>query len=227
LISPPTPPQLEADKAAIDAEFSKAFALIDQLSQDTTSLKEAEDARNTRLDSAIGEIEAVLADLKQANADREKQARRTNDDIAALRERIPAALQGWKTEHERRLGEVGQELRSLKMLVGNRVGVQAAGGNLARPAVGGAGSSVSPNTTKAGGSDAGADSISISVTDPVASPPPPLSADAAAPSFKGPDGKPGFSFEGSESGSTSGGRNKRAIPAWQLAASGGSAENQE
>jgi peroxin-14 len=168
----------------------------------------------------------VLADLKQANADREKQARRTNDDIAALRERIPAALQGWKTEHERRLGEVGQELRSLKMLVGNRVGVQAAGSNPARPAVGGAGSSVSSTSTRA---DAGGDSIAISATDPVASPPPPppLSADAAAPSFKGPDGKPGFSFEGSESGSTSGGRNKRAIPAWQLAASGGAAEGQE
>lgn len=48
LIAPPTPPQLEQDKAAIDEQFSKAFALLDTLSEDTTKLKDAEEERTKK-----------------------------------------------------------------------------------------------------------------------------------------------------------------------------------
>lgn len=232
LIAPPTPPQLEQDKTSIDESFARAFALIDQLSSDTATLKEAETQRNTRLDSAIADIETVLAELKQANADREKQARRTIDDIAALRERIPTALQGWKAEHERRLAEVSQELRSLKMLVGNRVGVSVGLGStasIASPAAPKAsGAGVGGAMASAGGnvngemlaSDAAKDTPTLNdmATSPGAS-------DTIAPAtFVGPNGQPGFSFEGPKT-SAGAAAGKRAIPAWQLAASAASSDD--
>ena len=46
LIAPPTPPQIEQDKAGIDASFDKAFALLDQLATDTQELKDAEKSSN-------------------------------------------------------------------------------------------------------------------------------------------------------------------------------------
>ena len=131
LISPPTPPQLEQDKAAIDAEFSRAFALIDQLATDTAALKNAEAERTEKLDSTLGEVEAVIDELKAANKRREDEARRLGDEVRGLRDMIPKALDGWKSEGDSRLKELGSEMRSLKMLVGNRVG--GGGGGSSQP----------------------------------------------------------------------------------------------
>ncbi|RQM06131.1 hypothetical protein DH86_00003375, partial [Scytalidium sp. 3C] len=66
VIAPPTPPQLEQDKKSIDDSFEKAFTLLDQLSKDTETLKSAEQARTERLDSALSDVENVIADLKAA-----------------------------------------------------------------------------------------------------------------------------------------------------------------
>lgn len=122
LIAPPTPPQLEADKAAIDEEFNRAFALIDQLSTDTATLKVAEEARTERLDRALEEVETVVGELKAATKRREDDTRRLNDELRALKDGIPKALEGHKETSDKRLQELGSELRSLKALMGNRFG---------------------------------------------------------------------------------------------------------
>ena len=121
LISPPTPPQLEQDKAAIDAEFSRAFTLIDQLAADTAALKSTEAERTEKLDTTLGEVDTVIEELKAANRRREDEARRLGDEVRDLRAMIPKALDGWKAEGDSRLKDLGAEMRSLKMLIGNRV----------------------------------------------------------------------------------------------------------
>ena len=122
LISPPTPTQLEQDKASIDASFSRAFSLIDQLANDTATLKSAEEERTERLDSALQEVEAVISELKAANKRREDDSRRIGDEVRGLKEMIPKALEGWKAAEDVKLKELGAGLKSLKILVGNRVG---------------------------------------------------------------------------------------------------------
>lgn len=125
LIAPPTPPQLEQDKAHIDEEFSRAFALIDQLSTDTSALKSAEESRTERLDATLKEVENVIADLKTASRRRDDDVRRMNDEVKSLKDAIPKALQGAREGNENRLRELGSELRSLKLLLGNRLGGSA------------------------------------------------------------------------------------------------------
>ncbi|MCJ1417325.1 peroxisomal membrane protein pex14 [Xylographa parallela] len=122
LISPPTPPQLEQDKASIDASFSRAFSLIDQLATDTAALKSTEEERTERLDSALQEVEAVISELKAANKRREDDSRRIGDEVRGLKEMIPKALEGWKAAEDVKLKDLGAGLKSLKILVGNRVG---------------------------------------------------------------------------------------------------------
>lgn len=128
LISPPTPPQLESDKAAIDAKFNEAFDLLDTLKTDTAALKAAEEERKTRVDAALEEVESVVQSLKDAGKRREDESKRVGDEVRGLRDLIPKALEGQKESQKKALEDLGTELKSLKQLVMNRT---AAG----RPAV--------------------------------------------------------------------------------------------
>ncbi|KAL4810421.1 hypothetical protein BDV18DRAFT_130975 [Aspergillus unguis] len=122
LIAPPTPPQLEQDKQNIDEQFSRAFALIEQLSTDTATLKSAEEARTEKLDATLRDVESLVADLKTASRRRDDETRRINDEVNALKDAIPRALEGAREGNDNRLRELGTELKSLKTLLGNRLG---------------------------------------------------------------------------------------------------------
>lgn len=122
LISPPTPPQLETDKAHIDAEFAKAFSMLDTLSTDTALLKTAEEERKTRVDAALQEVESVIQSLKDAGKRREDESKRVGDEVRGLRDLIPKALEGQKESQKKALEDLQTELKSLKQLVMNRTG---------------------------------------------------------------------------------------------------------
>jgi len=122
LIAPPTPPQLEQDKASIDASFEKAFALLDQLATDTEELKASEKSRTERLDTALSEVEAVIGAMKDANRRRDDDSRRISDEVRSLRDLIPRAIKTQEETADARLKELGGEMRSLKTLLNNRVG---------------------------------------------------------------------------------------------------------
>lgn len=208
LIAPPTPPQLEQDKENIDEQFSRAFDLIDQLSTDTAALKAAEDARTERLDSALKDVENLVADLKNASRRRDDETRRISDEVKSLKEAIPKALEGAREGNENRLKELGNELKSLKVLLGNRLG-----GSGAAPTVGRTLSSSTiptpsvtpqpaPEPTPA--SIPATNGLQATVT-PAEQEPQPVAAPTPAPAADSPLAKLGRSA---------------SIPAWQMAASG-------
>lgn len=125
LVAPPTPPQLEQDKAAIDESFTRAFELLDQVVADTDALKKSEESRTQRLDTALSELESVLGALKESDRRRDDDSRRTTDEVRSLRDLIPKSLDAQKESTESRLKDLGSELKSLKTLLGNRVGTAA------------------------------------------------------------------------------------------------------
>ncbi|KAK3708637.1 peroxisomal membrane protein pex14 [Vermiconidia calcicola] len=122
LIAPPTPEQLEQDKASIDASFDKTFALLEQLSTDTQELKDAESSRKERLDRALAEVESVVSKMKEANEHRESEAKRWGREMEEIREQIPQAIQREKEGTEGKLKDLAVEMKSLKTLVANRMG---------------------------------------------------------------------------------------------------------
>jgi peroxin-14 len=121
MIAPPTAPQLEQDKQAIDESFEKAFSLLDQLSKDTESLKTSEQARTERLDAALSEVESVISELKTSSRRREEESRRISDEVRGLKDLIPKAMEGQKETTDTRLKELNNELKSLKTLMGQRM----------------------------------------------------------------------------------------------------------
>lgn len=121
LVAPPTPPQLEQDKASIDASFDKAFALLDQLATDTAELKESEKTRTEKLDAALSEVESVIGQMRDSTRRRDEEGKRLNEEVRALKDLIPKAIEAQKESSDMRLRELGSEMKSLKTLVSNRM----------------------------------------------------------------------------------------------------------
>lgn len=198
LIAPPTPPQIEQDKAQIDEAFNRAFALIEQLSTDTQQIKDAEETRKTRLDSAITGFEDTIQDLKDASRKRDDETRRIGDEVRNLQGMIPKAMKAHEDSSDQRLKDLGEEMKSLKRLIANRLGgaAPAASASTGRASPATNGSTSTPDSTTAASSTAAA-----STTD--------ASAPRTAPT------NPLDRFSSGKGG----------IPAWQMAAAKKNEEN--
>ena len=204
LISPPTPPQLEADKAAIDESFNRAFALIEQLAADTAAIKYSESERTEKLDTTLKDVGSVIEDLKAANTRREAESRIIANQVTELKDMVPKALEGWKASGDAKLEELGQEVQSLKKLLENRVGRSSL---TPTPISRGYPNSTeksrdSPSTLNSGNSGTtttNAETVSNSST----------SAPAPGVTVPKRESTPSRGFERSD---------RRAIPAWQMAA---------
>ena len=201
LISPPTPPQLEADKASIDESFSRAFALIDQLATDTAAIKECESERTEKLDTTLKDVGSVIEDLKAANTRREAESRIIADQVTGLKDMVPKALEGWKANGDAKLEELGQEVQSLKKLLENKVGRSS-------------GAPMPTGRGYANGKEKSKDNLSTfnSANSGTTTPTPESASGSSAPA-------PGVTVPKIESTSVRGFQrsDRRAIPEWQMA----------
>jgi peroxin-14 len=213
LISPPTQPKLEQDKAALDESFKRTFDLLEQLNTDTEALKASEEARTTRLDVALTEMETVLSGLKDSSKRQGDDNRRIEDDVRNLRKLIPEAMDAQKNATDIRLKELSTELKSLKTLVGNRVGTGAPRPPTANGILYGAESGTG-STPNSNGTSTPAQQQSTPVGTAAEKTTDGQSSSASLPSSTSAPEKP-------QSASSSFGRfgaGKAAIPAWQMAA---------
>lgn len=215
LIAPPTPERLEQDKKSIDEQFERTFALVEQLAKDTEALKAAERERTERLDTALGELESVLSDLKAANRRRDDEAQRVRDDVQGLKDSIPRALNNQKDITDTRMREVNAELKSLKTLITQRMNPTATStsvSNYLRPGSASVTPAPSPAPTgRENGEVNGTGPKPASVADEQ-----PARQDFAA---AGSSSSSNFGRSSPFSSGMAAGGAKASIPAWQLAMS--------
>jgi peroxin-14 len=207
MIAPPTPAQLEQDKKAIDDSFEKAFSLLDQLAKDTETLKSSEQARTERLDAALTEVESVIGDLKTASRRREEESRRINEEVRGLKDLIPKAMEGQREATDTRLKELNTELKSLKVLMGQRMNPASS------TTTSSYGRTVGNSTSTATPSSAtGSISINGSASESITPQPASVSSGAGTESVASLQGRSASPFN---TGAPPG---RAAIPAWQMAA---------
>lgn len=108
--------------------------MVEQLSKDTEALKDAEKQRTEKLDVALSELETVITDLKSSNRRREDDAQRLREEVQALKDAIPKAMNNQKDLTDNRLREINTELTSLKTLVSQRMSPATAGATIGRSA---------------------------------------------------------------------------------------------
>jgi peroxin-14 len=226
LLAPPTPPQLEADKASIDSSFERAFALLDQLSTDTAELKEAEKARSERLDTVLQDVESVLQKLRSGEEEREVEGKRVARELEGIRELVPKALAKEREREAERLAELGTEMKSLKTLVASRMPGASGTGNH------GIGGRSVPSYLQNREQQASTPAVQPASTNGDSGPAPPASSTSSAedkPSTSNststptassilPERTASSSPYGRFSTSSGGAGKSPAIPAWQLAA---------
>lgn len=198
---------MEQDKKSVEDQFDKAFALVEQLSSDMEELKTSERQRTGKLDDALEEMEKVIADLKLSNRRREDDAERLRDEVKALKDAIPKAMDNQKDITDSRLKEINNELTSLKTLVSQRFNASttvATSGNSLRSSAGAR--EASPSGAAAGrpttlGEENGGAGASVSSEAATEAPKSLASGSfhAASPSVNGNRG------------------GKASIPAWQMA----------
>ena len=209
MIAPPTAPQLEQDKKAIDESFEKAFTLLDQLAKDTENLKTSEQARTERLDNALTEVENVISELKVSSRRREEESRRISDEVRGLKDIIPKAMEGQKENTDSRLKELNTELKSLKTLMGQRMNptTQTNTNSYGRPSDVGASSTITPSATPSFNN-----ANQNSSTDVASPKPASVSNGTGTESVASIQGRSASPFN---TGAPAG---RAAIPAWQMAA---------
>lgn len=214
LVAPPTPERLEQDKKSIDEQFEKTFTLVDQLAKDTEALKAAEQERKERLDTALGELESALVELKSANRKRDDEAQIVRDELQGLKDSIPRALGNQKDLTDRRLQEVNAELKSLKTLITQRMNPTATStsvNNYLRPSSG----TTTPAPATGANDNANASSTGKDRAASMADEQPAKREDQATPAAA--SSSFGRSSPFSSGMATTG--TKASIPAWQLAMS--------
>jgi peroxin-14 len=210
VISPPTPPQLEQDKASIDASFDKAFEMLEQLGKDTQELKDAEKARTERLDAALSEVEAVVTRLKEANEEREREAKNMARELGEVREAIPKALERERKNADERLSELTTEMKSLKTLVSNRMQAPPSAAQPQQP--------VQHQMYRGHTASHTAQPSTVNGSHDIPAATAPETNGTLAETEKPASVLPERSMSGSPYGRTLGGTGKAQIPAWQLAA---------
>lgn len=209
-MAPPTPEKLTEAKQHIEEQFDRAFNLVEQLAKDTEELKKTEQLRTEKLDTALNELESVMSDLKTANRRRDDDALRIRDEIQALKDAIPKAMEGQKKTTDNRLYEINTELTSLKTIVSQRMAA------VSKPATNGVASTPAPAPAAAATAPAAEPAAAETAAAPAPkvedAPESPEPATAAEP--------PKSLAQGAYNKSTrlSGSSGKPSIPAWQQAA---------
>lgn len=121
MIMPPTPPALESDKLALEAEFARAQTLLDQLVADTEALKASETERAQKVDDALKEVDEVVKAVKDQVQQREDEMKLVKSQIENIKNDLPKALEKHGDVQKFSLNELQTELKSLKHLVSMRI----------------------------------------------------------------------------------------------------------
>lgn len=123
LLVPPTPPALDTDKQALETEFARAQALLEQLAAETEQLKQSDAARGQKLDAALVEVEAAVTSVKEQVARRDEEMKLVKSQVENIRNELPKALIKHGEVQQFSLTELQSELKSLKHLVSTRIRV--------------------------------------------------------------------------------------------------------
>ncbi|KAI0133630.1 peroxisomal membrane anchor protein conserved region-domain-containing protein [Xylariales sp. AK1849] len=154
-VAPPTPERLDQDKGSVDEQYETVFATLEQLSKDTEALKASEEERSEKANRIFDELDAFIRDTRSASGRQEDDIDRLREDVKSLKNNIPKNIDTKMESTEGRLREIGNEIKSLKVLMGQRMSsassvpatsMSANAGSYLRPTSGN-GSATSPVAT--------------------------------------------------------------------------------
>ncbi|GJJ08774.1 hypothetical protein Clacol_002993 [Clathrus columnatus] len=119
-LQPPTVTAYEADKDALNAQFDAAEALLKELQEETKAVRVASENQQARIEQTTSEVDAAVKEMRENEARTRNEMREIRQEIDTIQDMLPKMLEKNKESQAQSLGELQQELKSLKTLLLSR-----------------------------------------------------------------------------------------------------------
>lgn len=128
-IIPPTQSSIEKDMEKIDEEFIKIDKLLEQLTEDQSEIKQANETKLKEIDTVINNVNDFLSKYNKDKLSFDDDLRLMKLEIDNLRNSVEKNMSGTKENIREELSDIGEELTSLKQLIiskNNNIGADSA-----------------------------------------------------------------------------------------------------
>ncbi|CEP10440.1 hypothetical protein [Parasitella parasitica] len=116
----PTQKELEEDKEKLDAQFQAVENSLNEIKDQTNTALTTVTSQTKKVDDSITNLETVLKELKEGDAQRDEEFKNVKVDIDALKELVPKTLERNKEAQNAVLLDLQNEMKSLKSLLVSR-----------------------------------------------------------------------------------------------------------
>ncbi|KAI9282276.1 peroxisomal membrane anchor protein conserved region-domain-containing protein [Sporodiniella umbellata] len=116
----PTKKEMEEDKEKLDAQFQAVEDSLKEIKDQTNTALTTVSSQSKKIDDSLNGLESILKDIEEADSKRDKEFTNVKNDIDALKELVPKALERNKEAQNSVLTDLQNEMKSLKSLLINR-----------------------------------------------------------------------------------------------------------
>ena len=113
-------PQIEKDTQRIDTQLEEAATTLQTITTQTTDMLTLVQSKATESATQIKAVEERLESIKESDTKRDGQLEALQREVDGLKNMIPKMVLNSKENHERLMGDIQNELKSLKSLMLNR-----------------------------------------------------------------------------------------------------------
>jgi peroxin-14 len=119
-LQPPSSTAYEEDRDALTAQFDAAEALLKDIRSETSAVKVAVENQQEKVDKATTDVEAAVKQMIEGESRARNEMREIREEVNNIREMIPKMIEKNKDAQTQSLGELQQDLKSLKTLLLSR-----------------------------------------------------------------------------------------------------------
>ncbi|TEB34949.1 hypothetical protein FA13DRAFT_1660105, partial [Coprinellus micaceus] len=119
-LQPPESTAYEQDRDALTAQFDAAEALLKEIQAETASVRAAVEEQKETIDRTTQDVQTVVSEMREGEIKTRDELREVREEINNIREMLPKMIEKNKDSQTQSLGELQQELKSLKALLLSR-----------------------------------------------------------------------------------------------------------
>ncbi|KIY72822.1 hypothetical protein CYLTODRAFT_428824 [Cylindrobasidium torrendii FP15055 ss-10] len=119
-LQPPSSTAYEQDRDALAAQFDAAEAILKDIQAETAQVRSAVEEQKERVDKTTKEIDSVVTEMRSSELKTRDEMREIRDEINSIRDMLPKMIDKTKEAQTQSLGDLQQELKSLKALLLSR-----------------------------------------------------------------------------------------------------------
>jgi len=223
-LRPPSTSELTTAQDALSAKYDEAARILEQLSAETSEIRETLAETCEKVGMSVGQVDAALAEIKEKEESRDDEFKAMREEVDAIKGLMEKMFDKHKDAQTSSLNDIQQEVKSLKSLLQRRSEAPASNSNS---------TSTSTGTPAASAAAPASSSSSAAGAGPISGPA--AAATSSQPAYTSPYASPyssmpnRFGLGGSGSGSVSPSASfanianrPPGIPAWQLQSSSSS-----